>query len=168
MREARDWNDGNKPRARVGSDGKEKQRSQGKHSRRRKKHSTGSRVSPYTSFMLCPPPVCFTTEQSTIKAFLLVNFHTRCPTVLGTFFLLSTPSMIKFCNTIRELKTSSDGWVNDNHNKPNNSFNLSFFCCCCFNSRSLRPDFFRGLGWWCLEIGGVALQPLFPGGKRFI
>ena len=36
------------------------------------------------------------------------------------FFLLSTPS-------IRELKTSSDGWVNDNHNKHNNSFNLSSF-----------------------------------------
>ena len=34
------------------------------------KHSTKSRVSPYTSFVLWPLPACFTTEQSTIKASL--------------------------------------------------------------------------------------------------
>ena len=29
-----------------------------------------------------PPPACFTTEQSTVKASLFVNFHILCPTVL--------------------------------------------------------------------------------------
>ena len=37
------------------------------------KHSATSRVSPYTSFALQPLPVCFTTEQSTVKASLFVN-----------------------------------------------------------------------------------------------
>ena len=55
-----------------------------------------------------PPPACFTTEQSIVKVSLFVNFHIVCSTVLRTFFLLSTPSIIKFWNTIRELITSSN------------------------------------------------------------
>ena len=38
-----------------------------------KKHSTTSRVSPYTSFVLYPLPACFITEQSTVKASLFVK-----------------------------------------------------------------------------------------------
>ena len=34
------------------------------HSGTREKHSTTSRVSPYTSFVPWPLPTCFTTEQS--------------------------------------------------------------------------------------------------------
>ena len=43
------------------------------HLRRRGKHSTTSRVSPYTSFVLKPLPTCFTTEQRTVKAYLFVK-----------------------------------------------------------------------------------------------
>ena len=39
-----------------------------------------SRVSPYTSFVLQPLPVCFTTEESTVKASLFVNQMTSYPT----------------------------------------------------------------------------------------
>ena len=41
------------------------------HTRRRKKHA----VSPQTSFVLQPLPACFTTEQSTGKVFLFVNYE---------------------------------------------------------------------------------------------
>jgi len=58
-----------------------------------------------------PPPACFATKQSTVKVSLFVNFQIVCSTVLRTFFLLSTHSLIKFWNTIRELKTSSNSWV---------------------------------------------------------
>ena len=48
------------------------------HSRNGDKHSTTPRVSPYTSFVFQPFPVCFTTEQSTVrvtvKASLLVKY----------------------------------------------------------------------------------------------
>ena len=40
-----------------------------------KKHSTTSRVSPYTSFALYPLPACFITEQSTVKASLFVKYQ---------------------------------------------------------------------------------------------
>ena len=70
-----------------------------------------------------PPPACFTTEQSIVKVSLFVNFHIVCSTVLRTFFLLSTPSIIKFWNTIGELITSSNSWVNDNYNKHNYACN---------------------------------------------
>ena len=33
-----------------------------------------ARVPPYTSFVLAPLPVCFITEQSTVEAYLFVNF----------------------------------------------------------------------------------------------
>ena len=44
--------------------------------RRREKHSTMSRVFPYTSFALLLLPACFTTEQNIFKAslFVLDNF----------------------------------------------------------------------------------------------
>ena len=38
------------------------------------KHSTKSRVSPDTSFVLWPHPACLTTEQSTIKASLFFDY----------------------------------------------------------------------------------------------
>ena len=44
------------------------------HSRNGDKHSTTPRVSPYTSFVFQPFPVCFTTEQSTVKTSLLVKY----------------------------------------------------------------------------------------------
>ena len=37
------------------------------------RHFEEKRVSPYTSFVLSPLPVCFTTEQSTVEASLFVN-----------------------------------------------------------------------------------------------
>ena len=40
--------------------------------RRREKHSTMSRVFPYTSFALLLLPACFTTEQNIFKASLFV------------------------------------------------------------------------------------------------
>ena len=40
--------------------------------RRREKHSTMSRVFPYTSFTLLLLPACFTTEQNIFKASLIV------------------------------------------------------------------------------------------------
>ena len=113
-----------------------------------------------------PPPACFTTEQSIVKVSLFVNFHIVCSTVLRTFFLLSTSSIIKFWNTIRELITSSNSWVNDNYNKHNNACSSICLNVWCFNT--LRPDFFLSLSWWCLEIGGVVLQALFPSRKPFI
>ena len=70
-----------------------------------------------------PPPACFTTEQSIVKVSLFVNFHIVCSTVLRTFFLLSTSSIIKFWNTIGELITNSNSWVNDNYNKHNYACN---------------------------------------------
>ena len=41
----------------------------------REKHSTTSRVSPYTYFVLEPLPACFVTEQSTVKASLFVKYN---------------------------------------------------------------------------------------------
>ena len=43
------------------------------NSRSGEKHSTTSRVSPYTSFVHQPLPACFITEQSTVKASLFVK-----------------------------------------------------------------------------------------------
>ena len=37
-------------------------------SRSEEKHSSKSRVSPYTSFVVQPLPACFTTEKYTVKA----------------------------------------------------------------------------------------------------
>ena len=44
-----------------------------KDSKSREKHSTTSHVYPYTSFVLQPLPVFFTSEQSTVKASLFAN-----------------------------------------------------------------------------------------------
>ena len=41
----------------------------------KEKHSTTSRVSPYTYFVLEPLRACFITEQSTVKAFLFVKYN---------------------------------------------------------------------------------------------
>ena len=49
------------------------------------KHSTKSRVSPDTSFVLWPHPACLTTEQSTIKASLFFDYtrFDNCVNVLS-------------------------------------------------------------------------------------
>ena len=46
--------------------------------------NTGLRLVFPVTLLSCssPPPACFTTEQSTVKASLFVNFHILCPTVL--------------------------------------------------------------------------------------
>ena len=50
--------------------------------------STASRVSTYTSFVLEPLPACFTTEQSTVEAFLFVRLKSAFSSLFHVLHLL--------------------------------------------------------------------------------
>ena len=45
-----------------------------------------ARVSPYTSFVLAPLPACFITEQSTVEAYLFVNYSNN--EIANCYFML--------------------------------------------------------------------------------
>ena len=50
--------------------------------------STTSRVSTYTSFVVYPLPACFTTEQSTVEAFLFVRLKSAFSSLFHVLHLL--------------------------------------------------------------------------------